>query len=137
MDANLDRLVRERARHACEYCRLPQSVYRFHFPIDHVIAQQHGGPSVMGNLCLACPRCNASKGPNLAGIDPVTNKMVRLFNPRRHKWAAHFAWNGPVLVGKTPIWRVTIQVLAINDPSAVAVRQALIEEGLFPSVGGG
>ena len=131
MAADLDRKVRERAQHACEYCELPQSAYRFRFPIDHIIATQHGGPTAARNLCLACPRCNASKGPNIAGVDPRNGRIVRLFHPRRHKWSAHFAWDGPVLRGKTAIGRTTIYVLAINDPSAVAVRQALIDEGLF------
>jgi hypothetical protein len=57
---------------------------------------------------------------------------VRLFNPRRHKWARHFRWDGPLLVGRTPIGRVTVHVLGMNDPIRVALRQELIEEGLFP-----
>lgn len=132
MDARLDRQVRDRARHVCEYCRLPQSVYRYRFPIDHIIAAQHGGKTIASNLCLACPRCNASKGPNIASVDSITGKIVRLFHPRRHKWSAHFAWEGPNLRGKTAIGRATIHVLAINDASAVAVREALIAEGAFP-----
>jgi hypothetical protein len=131
MDADLDRLVRRRARHACEYCQLPQSAYRFRFPIDHVVAQQHRGKTATANLCLACPRCNASKGPNLSGVDPATDRIVRLFNPRRQRWVSHFEWDGAVLCGKTAAGRATIQVLAINHPSAVAVREALINEGLF------
>lgn len=39
------------------------------FHIDHVIAEQHGGMSVAGNLALACYACNLPKGPNIAGID--------------------------------------------------------------------
>ncbi len=131
MDADLERLVRQRAGHACEYCRLPQSAYRFRFPIAHVIARQHAGKTVAGNLCLACPRCNLNKGPNIAGIDPVSGNIVRLFHPRRHKWSAHFAWEGPILRGKTAIGRTTIHVLAVNDPSAVAVRESLIAQGVF------
>jgi hypothetical protein len=132
--AQLDRRVRERAQDRCEYCRLPQSIYRFRFPIDHIIAQQHEGKAIGSNLCLACPRCNGNKGPNIAGVDPLTGRIVRLFHPRRHKWSAHFAWVGAALQGKTGIGRATIQVLALNDPSAVAVRQALIAEGSFPTI---
>lgn len=124
--------VRQRADDRCEYCQLPQSAYKLRFPIDHVIARQHGGKTEASNLCLACPRCNANKGPNIAGLDPLSNRMVRLFHPRRHKWGAHFRWDGPELRGKTAIGRATINVLAINDADAVAVREALIEEGAFP-----
>jgi hypothetical protein len=54
-----------------------------------------------------------------------------LFNPRRHKWDRHFRWRGPFLVGRTPIGRVTVGVLALNDPNAVRVRMELIDEGVF------
>jgi 5-methylcytosine-specific restriction endonuclease McrA len=79
----LDRLVRERAGNACEYCRMSQSARRFKFPIDHIIAQQHHGPTTLENLALACGRCNRHKGPNLAGVDPLTGRVISLFNPRR------------------------------------------------------
>lgn len=134
VDADLDSRVRERAGHACEYCKLPQSSYRFRFPLDHIVARQHGGKTIASNLCLACPRCNINKGPNIEGINARKGNIVRLFHPRRHKWSAHFAWNGPVLRAKTPIGEATIQVLAINAASAVDVRRALIEEGIFPPV---
>jgi hypothetical protein len=133
MDEALARHVRQRADHACEYCRMPQAYYpTVPFPIDHVIARQHRGPTVPGNLALSCLHCNSHKGPNIAGIDPRTRKLTKLFNPRRHKWARHFRWDGPYLVGLTAVGRVTVDVLAMNDPEAVEVRETLIEEGLFP-----
>ena len=36
------------------------------------------------------------------------------------------------MVGKTPVGTVTIDVLAINLPYRIALRAALIEEGIFP-----
>jgi len=53
MRKELDRRVRNRANHRCEYCQMPQSAIDFTFPIDHIIAQQHGGRSVFSNLALA------------------------------------------------------------------------------------
>ncbi len=38
-----------------------------------------------------------------------------------------------MLKGKTPVGRVTVYVLAINLSFRVALRRALIEEGVFPS----
>jgi hypothetical protein len=55
-----------------------------------------------------------------------------IFNPRRHNWRHHFRWQGPVLVGRTPIGRATVIVLEINLPYRVALRQSLIDEGVFP-----
>jgi hypothetical protein len=132
MNKALDRRVRSRAGLACEYCKLPQSAYTFRFPLDHIIAQQHGGATKENDLALACTRCNGFKGPNLAGIDPLTKELVRLFHPRRDTWNDHFRWHGPRLIGRTAIGRATICVLAINHPDVVRVRRSLIAEGAFP-----
>jgi hypothetical protein len=132
MDGGLEELVRQRAAERCEYCRVPQSHDRLPFEIDHVIARKHRGPTIASNLCLACFACNSHKGPNVAGIDPETGRVVPLFNPRRHKWARHFRWDGPELVGRTPAGRATVAVLEINLPYRVAFRQGLIDEGIFP-----
>ena len=53
-------------------------------------------------------------------------------HPRRMKWEKHFAWDGPILIGRTDVGRVTISLLNINDPLRVELRKGLIEEGLFP-----
>jgi hypothetical protein len=81
---------------------------------------------------LTCFYCNSLKGPNIAGVDPRSGQIVRLYHPRRDIWGRHFRWEGPLLVGRTASGRATIAVLAINNPDAVAFRQALIEEGVFP-----
>lgn len=135
IDRALAQAVRRRAGEACEYCRLPQSARRLKFPIDHVIAQQHRGPTVSENLALCCGRCNRHKGPNLAGIDPISGVMIRLFNPRRDTWSEHFRWDGPYIAGVTEVGRVTVEVLNMNHPEDVAIRQELIANGVFPPNG--
>lgn len=132
METWLQDAVRKRAGGYCEYCRIPEWAVRLPFQIDHIIAEQHGGPSRLSNLANCCLACNKHKGPNIAGIDPTTRKLVPLFNPRRHKWSRHFLWNGPYLRGKTGIGRATIAVLDINDPFRVVLRNTLTEEGVFP-----
>src|SRR5262245_26191694 len=134
MDRSLAQEVKARAGHACEYCRMPQSFYpTVPLPINHIIARQHGGSTTLDNLALSCLHDYTHKGPNIAGIDPLTRRITRLFNPRRDKWERHFQWDGPYLLGKTAVGRTTIVVLAMNHPDAVAVRQSLNEENLFPS----
>ena len=128
----LDRRVRVRAGGKCEYCLLPQSAYPLTFQVDHIIAEQHRGRTLLSNLALACPRCNRSKGPNLSGLDARTRRITPLFHPRRDRWADHFRWRGPRLVGLTPTGRVTIQVLNINHPEDLKLRRLLIAEGAFP-----
>jgi hypothetical protein len=132
MEQELVELVWQRARSRCEYCQLPQAFSLFSFEIDHIIAKKHGGATVPENLALACFYCNSFKGPNIASLDGQTGKLVQLFNPRRHHWKRCFRWAGPLLVGRTPIGRVTIQVLCINNLQALALRQSLIDEGVFP-----
>ncbi len=133
MDDTLRDHVRERAANRCEYCRIHQDHDAFFtFHVDHIIAQQHRGPTSADNLALSCYRCNSHKGPNIASIDPDTKAMVPLFHPRRDVWADHFEWNGPLLVGRTPIGRATVALLCINHPDYVLLREELIDEGLFP-----
>jgi hypothetical protein len=126
--------VKARASYCCEYCRLPEAQVAIPFEVEHIVAKQHGGSDALGNLANACLHCNRHKGPNLSGIDRVTSrtKLIRLFNPRRHRWGRHFAFDGPRLVGRTPIGRVTVAVLNMNDPFMVVLREELIEEGLYP-----
>lgn len=115
MHAALAREMRERAGNACEYSRMPQAFYpTIPFPIDHIIARPHGGPTIPENLALSCLHDNTHKGPNIAGIDSLTGRITRLFNPRRDKWTRHFRWEGPYPVGKTSVGRTTIVVLAMN-----------------------
>lgn len=126
--------VWQRANGRCEYCRMPQEFDPLPFQIDHIIAQQHRGQTTLENLALSCLACNNHKGPNVAGVDPEQrgSEVVRLFHPRQDRWDNHFEWNGPILRGKTAIGRVTEYVLAVNLSYRIALRQALIEEGVFP-----
>jgi hypothetical protein len=132
LELTLIREVWRRAGGLCEYCQLGQSQSDLAFEIDHIIARKHGGPTRTGNLALSCFRCNSFKGSDLGGLDPKTRKLTPLYHPRRHSWTRHFRWDGPYLIGRTPIGRVTITVLKINDPFRVEVRRELIEEGVFP-----
>lgn len=121
--------VRLRAGERCEYCHLRAEWTILPFQLDHVIAQKHDGPSDESNLALACLRCNGRKGPNVAGVDPVTGEITPLFHPRRDPWADHFEWQGAWLLGRSVKGRTTIHVLGINDADVVQVRESLMAEG--------
>ena len=132
MDAALIRLVWRRANHRCEYCRVSQDFEKLPFEIDHIIARKHNGRTTASNLCLICFYCNSFKGSDISSLDPRTRKLTPLFNPRRRKWAAHFRWEGPILIGRTPVGRVTVALLHINDEYRIELREGLIAEGVFP-----
>jgi hypothetical protein len=131
MDAELHRLVRERSGGRCEYCRLPEAESLVPFEIEHIIPRKHRGRTVTGNLAWSCVYCHSFKGSDLSGIDKTTRKPTPLFNPRRHKWATRFRWEGPYLVGRTTIGRVTVALLHINDEYRVELCEMLIEAGEF------
>ncbi len=131
MDDALRAFVWERAAGRCEYCRLHQDEYEYQtFHVEHIIAKQHGGSDDPDLLCLACAECNWAKGPNLSGL--FAGKLYPLFNPRTQSWKRHFRWEQTILVGKTFSGKVTIQVLNINEPSRVMLRENLLFEGRFP-----
>jgi HNH endonuclease len=116
MDATARDFVHTRAGDCCEYCGLPQSAIPVEiFHIEHVRAKQHGGSDDPSNLALACAHCNLRKGPNLTGIDPVTDQIVPLFNPRLDDRSEHFVLSGAIIIGLTPLGRATVQVLAMNS----------------------
>jgi 5-methylcytosine-specific restriction endonuclease McrA len=127
MDAEVRRAVTSRGGGRCEYCQIVQALVPFHaFHVEHIVARQHGGTDDLDNLCLACDRCNAYKGPNLTGIDPETGEVVPLFHPRRDNWHKHFAWCGPEIFGLTAIGRATVRLLGMNDDRRVMLRAELM-----------
>ena len=132
MEQSLLQQVWQRANSTCEYCRMPQQYDLLTFQVDHIIARKHHGTDELGNLALACYACNNHKGPNIAGLDSEMGAVVRLFHPRQDLWRDHFRWQDTVLAGRTSIGRVTIDVLAINLPHRLRLRQMLILEGVFP-----
>ena len=129
MNQLLVQQVWQRAGHRCEYCRIPHPHYRLPFQIDHIIARQHGGPTTLDNLATACFHCNRFKGPNIAGIDPASGELVRLFHPRTDLWTDHFRFADARLLCLTPIGRATIKVLAMNVEDLLLLRVELLHEG--------
>jgi hypothetical protein len=125
VDAATRRAVRYRAGDACEYCQRTQaSSPLIGLQVEHIIARKHGGDDELSNLALACAECNLHKSSNLAGIDPSTGVMTRLFHPRRDVWSDHFLWEDYRLAGTTDVGRTTIAVLNLNAPSRLRVRLA-------------
>jgi hypothetical protein len=124
-DATRD-YVRRRAGSRCEYCGLGSEARScIQFTLDHIRARQHGGSDAPDNLALACIECNRHKGPNLTGIDPETDQITRLFNPRIDDRVEHLILRGRVIVGLTPIGRATVYCLAMNSARQLQNRSYL------------
>jgi hypothetical protein len=112
MDEATRELVWQRAGQRCEYCLIPQEATPFFtFHVEHIVAKQHVAPTDdPRGLCLSCNRCNAYKGPNLSSVDPETNEIVVLFNPRQDSWNDHFVLRGGEIRGITPTGRATVHL---------------------------
>lgn len=121
IDAATRRLVRERAHHYCEYCRLHQDELAFiAFHMEHIISKKHDGPDDDSNLALSCHWCNFNKGTDIATL--VDNLLVPLFNPRTQRWEEHFARRGTLIVSLSSTGRGTVRLLDMNDSDRQQIR---------------
>ncbi len=86
------------------------------------------------NLCLSCSSCNLSKSIATSARDPETGQEIALFNPGIQTWLEHFEWidDGLRLSGITPVGRVTIVRLKINQPRLLRARKNWIASGTHP-----
>jgi len=76
-----------------------------------------------------CSFCNWNKGPNIAAIDPFTETLVPLFNPRTSVWQDHFALTNLRIEGRTASGRATVQLLRFNSVDRIKVRDELAARG--------
>jgi hypothetical protein len=130
MDARTRQLVRERAGHRCEYCRLPDVADELPFHVDHIIARVHGGSDDFGNLSWSCTQCNLHKASNFASVDPNSGKPVSLFDPRNDHWDEHFAIElDSRIIGRTASGRATARLLDMNGSPQIDLRRELMQRG--------
>ena len=132
INAELRRLVADRATYLCEYCLYPE-VEGLSCQVDHIISVKHGGATTADNLCYACIFCNLQKGTDLGSINWQTGELVRFFNPRRDFWGEHFRLDEAVIQHQTDIGEVTARILDFNGDERIIERQALIASGQYPS----
>lgn len=128
------KVVIERARGCCEYCRSQACFATQSFSVEHIIPYSQGGKDTLDNLALACQGCNNHKYTKVQGSDPVTGAIVSLYHPRRQKWQDHFTWNDGFthIIGLTPTGRATVEALQLNRAGLVHLRQILYAVGKHP-----
>jgi 5-methylcytosine-specific restriction endonuclease McrA len=128
------RLVEERAGGHCEYCLTPLAYSPDPFAVEHIVPRARGGSHRPTNLAFSCLGCNSYKQADISALDAVSGEQVPLYDPRRHEWQEHFAWNEEctLLLGLTPTGRATIAKLALNREGVVNLRELLHSVGLHP-----
>lgn len=129
----LRREIRELAQYRCEYCLLDERCAGKPHEPDHVLADKHGGESIIGNLCLSCFDCNRHKGSDLCSMDAESGQIVPLFHPRQHDWDDHFSLHNAVVEPLTPTGRITVRLLQINSTERVEERELLRRIGKYPN----
>jgi HNH endonuclease len=130
----LRKLVFNRAQGNCEYCRSQAKFAVDPLVIDHVYPVSRGGKTIGENLALSCQTCNNCKYTKTTAIDPSSNELVPLFNPRQMKWRDHFTWTPDTtkMLGLTPTGRATIELLETNREGVMNMRRVLAIMGFHP-----
>jgi hypothetical protein len=132
LSAELRRQVIARANNCCEYCLLPQELAASTHQVDHVIAEKHGGQTVLENLALSCTLCNRRKASDISSLDPLTGALVPLFNPRMQSWSAYFRLDGVHIEGVTAEGRTTVAFLQLNVMERLLERAGFLRAGHYP-----
>lgn len=98
-----------RAGYRCEYCKC--DIMSREWEAEHINPRSANGSTLLSNLAVSCGRCNRNKSNRTHAADPVTRKIVKLFNPRRQQWTSHFKSTPGGVVGITPVGRASAAVL--------------------------
>ena len=124
----LRELVAETADFRCEYCHYPEGFSPSSFEAEHIKPRSAGSSTEIRNLALSCSHCNAHKAKKQKGIDSITERTIRLFNPRTDNWPRHFALDRTTgeIRGLTPIGRATVEALCMNHAQPLKARRNLI-----------
>jgi hypothetical protein len=134
ISAELRRVVTERARQCCEYCRSQAQFSSDSFTIDHITPRSLGGQTTAENLALSCNGCNQHKSTRTSALDPTTGLPVSLFHPREQRWDEHFTWNEDftLILGLTQVGRAMVEALHLNRPGLINLRRVLYTIGAHP-----
>ncbi len=67
-------------------------------------------------------------------LDPGTDTIALLYNPRQDRWEEHFEWSEDFLtiIGLTPSGRATVDLLRVNRAEVVNLRRVLHMVGEHP-----
>src|SRR5215203_4744802 len=123
INAELRRLVVERASHRCEYCLIHEDDTFFGCEVDHIISIKHGGVTERSNLAYACQVCNRRKGSDLGSLVRGTDELVRFFNPRVDRWAEHFRLDSTIINPLTNVGEVTVRIFGFNEEERLMERE--------------
>jgi 5-methylcytosine-specific restriction endonuclease McrA len=134
LSSALEQQIVADAGHRCGYCLLDERLTGIPLSIEHIIPESRGGTTTRENLWRSCRPCNEFKRTQTEALDPETNEIVPLFNPRAQPWENHFVWSneGIHIIGITAIGRATIGALQLNRLLLVRARSRWVAVGWHP-----
>ena len=134
ISSKLRRIVMERAKGCCEYCKSQEIFATQSLSVEHIIPIAKNGTSTSDNLALACQGCNNRKYNRTEAYDPIDGQLAPLYHPRQQSRAEHFIWSDDFteLIGISPTGRATVVRLQLNREGVVNLRQLLSEKNLHP-----
>jgi HNH endonuclease len=134
ISAQLRQQIITAADHRCEYCKSSSRLTGTPLVMEHILPRSLNDTDDPENLAASCYCCNEFKGEKTHAIDPDTNQLVELFNPRMQTWTKHFVWknNGLLVTGLTNIGRTTVIALRLNNENIVEARTFWVEVGWHP-----
>ena len=110
---------------------MPEQFSLTTYAIDHIIAEKHGGQTDADNLAFSCLVCNQYKGSDIASLDPDTNKISALYNPRTDRRTERFSLHRANFLPLTAKGRVTVNLLKLNWLERIEERLWLAEVELL------
>ena len=128
-------LVFVRAKYRCEYCQCRTDTALETFEIDHILPiVLGGGVDDLTNLALACRGCNSRKAMKIWIDEADSEQRIPLFNPRKQDWKRHFKWSDDfsIIIGKTPVGKVTVEELRLNRTGVINIRRLMILGRIHP-----
>ena len=130
----LRQLIIEQAGNRCGYCLVDQDLLYVPLEFEHILPRSRGGQTIAENLCLTCSICNGYKSDQMEALDPATQQIVPLFNPRLDDWWKHFRWSddGLEVIGLTPTGRATVIALQLNTLQRAKTRLRWVSVGWHP-----
>jgi hypothetical protein len=130
----LRRLVIEQAGNRYGYCLVEQELLYGPLELEHLQPRSRRGLTTEDNLWLACRVCNGFKSNQIDCVDPESQQLVPLFNPRREDWWSHFRWSsdGTEIIGTTPTGRATVIALQLNTLEHMKMRRRWVSVGWHP-----
>jgi len=120
--------LRDEFYRICVYCRKPDGMTgNAGFSVEHYRPKSRFPELECSyeNLFYCCMACNSRK--HTYWPKPAEEKTRYIPNPCDHEMFAHLRYRGPKVISKSEVGEFALAKLDLNDPSAVAQREAHLE----------